>query len=221
MPRDILDLETLLRVPHVDVDCDFHLSPDGTEIAFSYNISGRWEIYLMPLDGSAPPRQITTGPGAKFAPRWSPDGRRLAYVLDLDGGELFDIYVYDLVTGQHLNLTPDTPEAIQPQFAWSPDGLYIAFLSDRAGRFDAYVMPATGGAPRFVLALPYPAGKVRWSPDGCWLAVEVEASGQDFATYIVPAAGGRPRPIGYEDEFIPAKDACWSPDSARVAFSSD
>ncbi|MDY7040721.1 MAG: S9 family peptidase [Chloroflexota bacterium] len=221
MRQHVLDLETLLRVPHVDSDHEFNLSPDGTQIAFSYNLSGQWEVYLMPLDGAAPPRQITTGPGAKFAPRWSPDGRRLAYVLDLDGGELFDIYVYDLATGQHANLTPDTPDAIQPNFSWSPDGSQIAFISDRSGGFDTYVMPATGGPARAVFSIPNPDWEVHWSPAGHWLAIVVEASGQDYATYIVPAAGGGPRPIGYDGEMIPAKDARWSPDSARVAFSSD
>jgi Tol biopolymer transport system component len=93
--RQILDLEALLRVPYVEPYAGFNLSPDGTQIAFSWNPTGQWEIYLLPLDGSAAPRQLTTGPGGKFAPQWSPDGQRLAYVLDVDGGELFDIYLYD------------------------------------------------------------------------------------------------------------------------------
>jgi Tol biopolymer transport system component len=85
-----LDLETLLRIPHVEPDGGFDLSPDGRQVAFSWNPAGCWDIYLVSLElelGSAPPRPITAGPGAKFAPRWSPDGRRLAYAVDLDGGE--------------------------------------------------------------------------------------------------------------------------------------
>lgn len=221
MQRRILDLETLLRVPYVDPDNGFDLSPDGTQIAFACNLSGRWEVYLMPLDGSAPPRQVTTGPGAKFAPRCSPDGRQLAYVLDLNGGELFDIYACDLATGQHTNLTPDTPDAIQPSFSWSPDGSQIAFISNRSGHFDTYVMPASGGCPRPVLSLPYHDGEVRWSPDGRWLAVVSQTQGQDHWIFLVPVGGGEPFPIEHDGQPLPAKDARWSPDGTRLAFASD
>ncbi len=221
MTHQVLDLEALLRVPYVDPYNGFDLSPDGTQVAFSCNLSGRWEVYLMPLDGSAPPRQVTTGPGGKFAPRWSPDGRRLAYVLDLDGGELLDIYVYDLATGQHVNLTPGTPDTIQPSFSWSPDGSQIAFISDRSGRFDTYVMPATGGCPRPVLALPYPDEEVRWSPDGRWLAVVSQTQGQDHWIFLVPVEGGEPFPVRHGGQPVPAQDARWSPDSTRLAFASN
>lgn len=70
MKHNILDLEMLLKLPSVEVDHGFDLSPDGTRVAFSSNRTGRWEIYVMPLDRSTPPRQVTGGPGAKSAPRW-------------------------------------------------------------------------------------------------------------------------------------------------------
>jgi len=238
MKRRILDLETLVKIPTVAVDHGFDLSPDGTQVAFSCNRTGRWEIYLMPLDGSAPPWQVTTGPGAKFAPRWSPNGQRLAYILDMDGGELFDIYVCDLAIGRHTNLTPDTPDAIQPDYAWSSDGSCIAFISNRSGRFDTYVIPAAGG-PGFrtspgsleavsvhaeacrVFSFPYPDHKVCWSPDGRWLAVVANTSGQDYDTFIVPAKGGEPRLISDARGPAHAKNPCWCPDSTRVAFASN
>jgi dipeptidyl aminopeptidase/acylaminoacyl peptidase len=224
MGRHFLDLETLLKVPCVMPYYGFDLSPDEIQVAFSYNPSGRWEVYLMPLDGATTPRQITTGPGAKFSPRWSPAGQRLAYVLDLEGGERFDICVYDFATGQHINLTPDTPDAIQPRYAWSPASLEgearIAFASDRSGRFDTYVMPATGGPAQPVLSLPTPDRAVHWSPDGRWLAVVSEGPGQECMTFIVPVEGGEPRPVADADGPIDARDVSWSPDSTRIAFSS-
>ena len=227
MEHQRLDLEKLLRVPQVDPYGGFEVSPDGTRVAFSWNLTGQWEIYEMPLDLAAPSRQITTGLGAKFSPRYAPRGGRLAYALDVDGSECFDIYVYDFVTGEHTNLTPDTPEALQPNFSWSPDGSRIAFISDRSGRFDTYVMPATGGAGRLVFGQPHPDWDVHWSPDGRWLAVVAETRGQDYGTFIVPAegsdphAGGKPRLIAGAGGPINARDARWSPDSARIAFSSD
>ncbi|MEJ2289471.1 MAG: hypothetical protein P8Y02_12680, partial [Deinococcales bacterium] len=195
----MLDLETLLRVPYVEPEMGFDMSPDGTQVAFSWNRTGKWEIYLLPLSGAADPQQLTGGPGGKFNPQWSPDGRRLAYALDLDGSEAYDLCIYDLSTARHANLTPDTPHALQPNFAWSPDGEQIAFLSDLAGRFDTYLMPASGVTPasggeaRMVLSTAHPDWEVAWSPCGHWLAVVAEARGQDYWKYIVPAEGGEPR----------------------------
>jgi dipeptidyl aminopeptidase/acylaminoacyl peptidase len=224
-----LDLEALLRVPYVEPEMGFALSPDGTQIAFSWNPTGQWEIYVAPFPDATSPQQITTGPGAKFAPRWSPDGQSLAYVLDLDGGELYDIFRHDFATGLHTNLTPDTPDAIQSSFSWSPDGDWIAYLSDRAGRFDTYVMAAMGGHHRRVLSTPYPDWEVEWSPDGEFLAVVAEARGQDYWTFMVPVQGGEPAYDDLEEVRIVsdgagpicAKDARWSPDSARLLFASN
>jgi dipeptidyl aminopeptidase/acylaminoacyl peptidase len=221
MEHGVLELEALLEVPYVEPYYGPDLSPDGTQVAFSHNPTGQWEIYLMELKGSAPARRITTGPGAKSAPRWSPDGKRLAYVLDVDGSEDLRIHVYDLVTGEHANLTPDSGDALQPNYCWSPDGSRIAFISNRSGRFDTYVMPASGGRAEQVLSLPHPEWEVHWSPDGHRLAVTAETHGQDYGTFIVPAGGGEPTPIADGENPICAKDACWSPDSRWVAFSSD
>ena len=169
-----LDFEALLKIPYVDPDLGCEVSPSGSKVAFSWNLSGRWEIYILELEGNAPARKMTAGEGAKFAPRWSPDGEKLAYVRDLDGGENYDIFLLDLETGEHQNLTPDTPEAILTRYAWSPDGKSISFSSNRDGNFDTFIMPSTGGSPRKVLDQPYPDFEIYWSPDGNTLAVEVE-----------------------------------------------
>jgi dipeptidyl aminopeptidase/acylaminoacyl peptidase len=199
----------------------FDIHPDGEKVAFSWNKSGRWEIYLASLDGSSPPRQISEGSGSKFGPHWSPDGRKLAYGLDLDGGENYDIYVYDLQTGKHENVTPDTPDAITTEFSWSPDGKQIAFTCDRDGRFDTYIIPAEGGEMRKVLDLTYPDFWVYWSPNGTHLAVVCEAAGQDFWTFIVNLESGESAAISLDGEPISAMHPSWSADGTEMLFSSN
>ncbi len=218
---DILDLRTLINVPLVEPDLGFDISPDGSKVAFSWNRSGRWEIYMLEINGKSPPQQITHGSGAKFAPRWNPDGQLLAYALDLDGGENYDIFSFNIETGEHQNLTPNTPDALTTSFAWAPDGKQIAFCSDRAGRFDTYIMDIDWGKPHKVLDHPFPDWKVIWSPDGLHLVVTSEAEAQDYYTFLVPLDGGEPYPIGVDGIPISVKDACWSPDSKYLAFASD
>ena len=217
----MLDLKTLIRVPYVEPFTGYSLSADGSVIAYSWNQSGQWELYIRSFNETASMRQITSGPGAKLSPHWSPDGSRLAYLVDSDGSERYDLYVYDLEIGEHTNLTPDSAYSLQPSLSWSPDGEWIAMISDQSGTFDTYIMPARSGPVRRILAQPYHDWEVRWSPDGQWLLVVAETRGQDYWTFITPAGSGDTRIISNGDGPICAKDSRWSPDSQQVAFSCD
>ena len=216
-----LNLESLMRIPYVEPDLGFDIHPDGNQIAFSWNITGNWEVFVTLLDLTAPPVQISIGAGAKFAPRWSPDGKKLAYTLDLDGGENYDIYIYDLETGQHTNITPDTPDAITTDYDWSPDGSQIAYCCDKAGRFDTHVIPSNGGVSHLIFDQPYPDFSVKWSPDGENLAVVCEAAGQDYWTFIVNLQTKAAASISIKNIPISAKDPCWSVNGKQLLFSSN
>jgi dipeptidyl aminopeptidase/acylaminoacyl peptidase len=217
----MFELGTLLRVPYVENEMGFGLSPDGGRIAFSWNPAGNWEIFEGSLRDRLKPESLTHGPGGKFHPRYSPDGSLLAYVVDFDGSERYHLIVHRLADGQEIDLTPAGEGSLQSFFAWSPDSRQIAFISDYSGQFDVYLTPAAGGPARRVFEPDHPAWQVYWSSDGNWLAVVAEGSGQDYATYIVPLDGSASRQIGNEDGPICARDAAWSPDSTRLAFCSN
>ena len=248
----MIDIEHLLRVPFVDSEGGFDISPDGNYLAFAWNISGRWEIYELDLNAADEPRLVSVGPGGKFAPRYSPDGTRLAYAVDFDGGENFHIFVHSchaerseesplqqeetlrspalqrtafgasVAQGDKVkDITPNIDFAIQPQFCWSPGGGHIAFLSDKTGCFSTYIMPAQGGDPILLLDNGFPAASVTWSPDGCYLAVMSEGTGQDYGVYIVPIDGSEPFSISENNVQINAYNPSWSPDSMKLAFHSD
>lgn len=218
----MIDLGVLLRVPCVEVEMGFDVSPDGERVAFSWNPDGRWNVYELLLHRKMAPSLVSHGSGGKFHPRYSPNGRLLAFTVDFDGSEAYHLMVSDLETGEQRDLTPGLQGSLQADFSWSPDSKEIAFISDRSGQFDTYVIPVEGGEARHVLDAGYPAWKVRWSPDGLWLAVTVEAGGIDFSTYITPAyrAGLTWR---FTEAGVPidAGQVCWSPDSSRLAFTSD
>ena len=244
MSKQPLDFERLMRVPYINPDTGFEISPNGRFVAFSWNRSGQWEIYQLRLDHPDDIQQITNGPGAKFGPRYSPDNKFLLYALDVDGGESFDICVCNLSQNLHFNLTPETSFAIQPKLSWSPDGKSIAFISNQSGRFSTYILPVAfsekvepARAPLLVFDQSGPHWDVLWSPDGSWLAVVCESTASDNMTYIVPVPleyakdnrrvqpGERvvPKQRVISEQGVPinAKQVCWSPDSARLAFSSD
>jgi len=218
----MIDLGVLLRVPCVEVEMGFDVAPDGEHVAFSWNPDGRWEIYEISLRSKNTPSIVSRGPGGKFHPRYSPDGTMLVYSVDYDGSEAFHLLSHDRSTGVQHDLTPTQNCCLQADFSWSPDGKHIAYISDQSGQFDVYVIPAEGGDARHVLDAGYPAWKVRWSPDGLWLAITVEAGGIDYGTTIVPVNGaGLTCQIVDESGPIDAGQTCWSPDSTRLAFASD
>lgn len=217
----MIDLKKLLSVPYVDPYIGFDISPDSTKVAFSWNPIGQWEIYELPLDGSKPPWQVTSGPGGKFAPKYSPDGTRLAYSVDFNGSENYHIFVHDLASGGHTDLTPEIDYALQPHFDWSPDGKEIAFLANRTGCFSTYVMPASSGTERLLFDNGCPAWNVSWSPDGRWLAVQSQTIGQDHGIFIVPTQVGDAIQISDESSPLNAHNPCWSPDGTRLVFCCD
>lgn len=215
----MLDLAQLLRVPHVDHL--FDIFPDGSKLAFAWNKSGDWQIYEMelspsPSGGKGEITQLTSGPGGKFNPRYSPDGSRLAYALDLDGSESYHLVVYNPSTKSHKDPTSDISHALQPNFCWSPDGRQLAFLSDEKGYFSTYIISVNGGEPQPVLDTGHPAWQVEWSPEGRHIAVSCEMHGQDYGIFIVNLDTKETVELP-----LNAHEPKWSPDGSKLAFHSD
>ena len=100
-------------------------SPDGKDIVFVSNISGRNNLWLVPAEGGWP-RQLTVSDQRQVAPTWSPDGKWIAYMSDYDGDEQWDIFLVSPKSGQVVNLTK-TREIAEEYPVWSPDGRYLAY----------------------------------------------------------------------------------------------
>jgi Tol biopolymer transport system component/tRNA A-37 threonylcarbamoyl transferase component Bud32 len=104
------------------------VSPDGRWLVFDSNRRGQMDLFRVPVGGGAA-SPITDTPFDEFTPRWSPDGREIAYSI---GDENGDVMVVSADGGVPVNLTNGNGLSTWP--VWSPSGLTIAFQSDRIGR---------------------------------------------------------------------------------------
>ena len=223
---DILmpSLEHLLRVPYVDPGLSFAISPDEKRIVFSWNKTGTWELWEH--SNSEIKKLEINLVGAKFSPRFSPDGNKIAFALDIDGSESYHIAIHDLTMNITTDLTPDILYAHQPNMAWAPDGETLAVLSEAKGSFALYLQPVDGKPAPMIKNVFRPSWDVAWSPDGMWVALESESTASDRMLHLVPM-GRRKGPrvsafqLTWDGMPLNAQHPAWSPDSKFLAFSAE
>src|SRR5918998_2768310 len=105
------------------------------------------DIYTINVDGTAE-RRLTNTLGLDGFPSWSPDGTRIAFSTDRDGGGNWEIYVMDS-DGTHQRRLTHTPEKKESVPAWSPDGKNIAYVADTFGNNPMiWLMEADGSGHR-------------------------------------------------------------------------
>ena len=170
-------------------------SPDGKQIVFVSNISGRNNLWLVPAE-SGWPAQLTVSDQRQTSPAWSPDGKWIAYQSDYDGDEQWDIFIVSPKTGQVVNLT-NTREIAEKGPAWSPDGRYLAYMvkpkTSSAVEIDVYdmvmrkVQHMTSDTPKDKLNT-----RPIWSKDGKSIVyTQSQAKGTDSNVFLAEAATGK------------------------------
>jgi dipeptidyl aminopeptidase/acylaminoacyl peptidase len=219
-----LSVEELAGVPYVDyLWGGIDLSPDGSEVAFSWNRSGTFEIYSAPLEGERI-FQLTEAKERSVWPRWSPDARQLAFLRDRGGDERFDIWLVDR-DGEHEHNLTNEPGLMHRDIAWSPDGTKLAYTANAAGKaFAVHVIDVTTGAKRALTDGSRDDFQPRWSPDGTLLVFwsRREATRTNTDLYVVASSGGETTRLetreGKDGE---STDPRWSPDGTRISFTTD
>jgi dipeptidyl aminopeptidase/acylaminoacyl peptidase len=167
-------------------------SPDGKQIVFVSNISGRNNLWLVPAEGGWP-TQLTVSDQRQTAPAWSPDGKWVAYQSDYDGDEQWDIFIVSPKTGQVVNLT-NTREIAEEDPTWSADGRYLAYMvkpkTSSVFEIDIFdmvmrkVQHLTTDTPKDKMNV----GPV-WSKDGKWIAyTQRQAKGTDSNVFVAEVA---------------------------------
>jgi serine/threonine-protein kinase len=134
----LYDVETRTRTPlTTGQSTDPVWTPDGERIVFSHQLQpGRWDLVRMPVDGSGELEPLLEGEGvSQAAHSWSPDGT-LAYYL-IGQAAHRDIYVLP-PDGEPVPVLATPANERSPMF--SPDGRWLAYVSDESGRDEIYVM---------------------------------------------------------------------------------
>jgi len=194
---------------------DAQISPDGRIVAYvrkSADImtdKARSAIWLVTV-ATGEQRPLAAGSGDHFSPRWSPDGRRLAYASTAEGGAP-QMFVRWMDSGQTVRVTglADSPQAL----AWSPDGRRIA-----------YVMNVPDEGPKLGSAPSKPEGANWAKPLEIIDKVTYRADGVGYLKagfdkiFMVDADGGAPRQLTFGAFHDGAPE--WTPDGRAILFSA-
>ena len=193
---------------------DPHISPDGSRVVYVVTTIDEKQnrrhaaIWAVPADGSAAPVRLTTAPQSSSNPRWSPDGKTIAFLSARTtagdaAGETArtQVWLLPLDGGEHrlTNLTNGVSS-----FQWSPDGTRLVCVS-RSGPSDKAKSPSD---VRHYTHPIYKFNDTGWFDD------------KRAHLWIVDVASGGATQIT-DGENWNDSDPQWSPDGPRLAFVSD
>lgn len=209
--------DDFIRVQRVT---DPQLSPDGSRIAFVVTVMdkaanrGLSDLWIVPAKGGEP-RRLTSSPASDTTPRWSPDGRTIAFISTRSGSP--QVWTIDPNGGEAVQLTRLSTGAAG--VVWSPAGDRLAFVSsvfpdlpdDAANAKRLAEMEASKVKGRVYDHLLYRQWNTWWD-------------GTRSHVFVVPAAGGAPVDVTPGDYDTPPidlggpQDYVFSPDGAEIAF---
>lgn len=246
---------------------DPHLSPDGKTVVFVVTTIDKKKnrrdssIWIVPADGSAASRRLSAQGFSSSSPRWSPDGKTLAFLsartADSLSGEKpkSEIYLLPIAGGGEAMPLTRLKNGVQ-SYQWSPEGARIVAVStsgpsdniapaDRksdvrhythirykfndSGWFDderrhLWVVSVPGGeAKQITEGQDWNDSDPEWSPDGMRIAFVSDRTGKEYDgshntdVWVIPATGGALTKISdhaFEDE-----NPRWSPDGKQILFA--
>jgi TolB protein len=163
----------------------FDSDRDGERMGGTVQSRSIKEIYISDYDGENQ-RRVTVGKTLNIAPRWSPDGRSIAYTSYRRGGA--NLFISNIFQGTLEEVTKGDKVGENWLPAWSPDGTRLAFSTTRDGNPEIYVVNRDGSNPRRITNHPGIDITPTWSPSGTQIAFVSDRTGTP-QIYVVGADG--------------------------------
>jgi TolB protein len=163
----------------------FDSDRDGERITGTVQQRSIKEIYISDYDGENQ-RRVTTGRTLNIAPRWSPDGRSIAYTSYRRGGA--NLFISNIFAGTLDEVTKGDKVGENWLPAWSPDGTRLAFSTTRDGNPEIYIVNRDGSSLRRLTNNPSIDITPTWSPSGTQIAFTSDRSGTP-QIYVVGVDG--------------------------------
>jgi len=181
------------------------------------------DLYLLDIFTKAK-KLVSSQPGLNISPAVGPAGKKLAAALE-SPGENLDLYIMNPDGSRPLRVTSHPAADLEP--TWSPDGHYLAFVSDRSGTPQIYMIDLYQGAEsagnkpvRLTTRGSYNTSPA-WSPDGRYLAYARRA-GNQFDLYLIDFQGADKRTeIQLTSTPYNEEDPAFSADGRMLVYSSN
>lgn len=211
----------LLSVVPSDIDSDYYLSPDGTQVAY---VSGE-HIYTVAVDGGMV-TQLTQTPGSYAAAgsplAWSPDGSQIAFFEGTYPNQR--LYVIDADGSDRRLLTPDPEYQIyRSRLIWSPDGRFIAFYSPYSPPYsNQEVIQVVNVNTEEIQTLTRPGfyDAISWSPNSQQMVFAVGNRFSSQVIYLLDLPSQRFTQLT-ENPVRQILQTQWSPDGDWIAFTAE
>jgi Tol biopolymer transport system component len=188
-------------------------SPDGSMLAhIGRDATGTQGIFIRRV-GENQSRRVTLPQGNAFSPSFSPDGRMAFSWSPVANAEVYTIQLDDvMLIDSHTTfpsvtkITNNPYSDVSPQ--WSPDGEWIAFVSDRTGNSEIYLMRPDGSDMHAVVTHPARDVSPSWSPDSRSVLFHSNRDGS-IGLYVLDLTSGDIRRLATHSQPI---NTVWRPD---------
>jgi tricorn protease len=158
-----------------DIDWD----KDSRAIVYVSDINAQPDVYIVSALGDGTPRRLTNSAEDENTPRFSPDGKWIAYYR----GQRELRLVQPDGQGDRLLAEADFGGRFSDEFLWSPDGKYIAAAANRNANQDLFAFEVATGAARLMTSTAYDETSPLWTGDGKSLLFASNRTGHSFPEF--------------------------------------